>query len=303
MVGCHVGDPGGVMDAGEVYVYNVVSDQLLYTLTSPTGEEFGNFGRSVSDAGDLDGDGRSDLLIGAKGEDPGGKAYTFSGATAGLLHTFAYPQSGNFGISVSSLGDLDGDGRREIVIGASSVDTDSTDAGQVFVFSGAAGDLLYTLESPNEATEGYFGNSVSSSGDVNNDGFDDIVIGAPEENPGGSPRDAGRAYVFDLLGTPAEPGIPDPLVAGLRIIGPYPNPASDRVEISLKIPEGRERSVDLSLYDVRGHLIDRALNREVPGGSAVNLTWVPESTTPSGVYWWCLSAGDKSVEKAMVIVR
>ena len=303
MVGCHLGDPGGLDGAGEVYVYNVVSDQRLYALTSPNGEETGYFGCSVSDAGDLDGDGRSDLLVGAKWEDPGGKAYTFSGATAGLLHVFSYPQPGNFGCSVSSLGDLDGDGRREIVIGASSVDTDSTNAGQAFVFSGASGDLLYPLESPNQGTEGHFGTSVSDAGDVNNDGFDDVLVGAPEENPGGSPRDAGRAYVFDLVGVSAEPGSIEPVVSGLRIVGPYPNPASGRVEISLILPTEGQRRVDLSLYDITGRLVERVLSRELHGERTVNLTRIPTGTIPSGVYWWRLRAGDKSVEKAMVIAR
>jgi len=303
IVGCYDGDPGGLENAGEAYVYDVVSDQRLYTLTSPNGEEYGDFGCSVSDAGDLDGDGRSDLLVGARYEGSGGRAYAFSGATAGLLHTFSYPQPGKFGSTVSSLGDLDGDGRPEIIVGAYSVDTDSIDAGRAFIFSGASGDLLYTLESPNETTEGYFGVSISGAGDVNNDGFDDVVVGAPGENPGGSPRDAGRAYIFDLMGVSAEPGTIEPLVSGLRLVGPYPNPTSGRVEISLEIQEEGQRRVDLSLYDITGRRVNRVLSRELSGGSTVKLTWVPKSTTPSGVYWWRLSAGDKSVEKAMVIVR
>ena len=60
----------------------------------------------------------------------------------------------------------------------------------------AEGDVLYTFVSPNEEEQGGFGVSVSAAGDVNNDGYPDIIVGAYCEDPGSSPTSAGRAYVF-----------------------------------------------------------------------------------------------------------
>jgi hypothetical protein len=64
--------------------------------------------------------------------------------------------------------------------------------------------VLYTLVSPNEEEDGLFGLSVSGAGDANGDGYDDVVVGAPVEDPGSSPTDAGRAYVFDGSLIPVE---------------------------------------------------------------------------------------------------
>ena len=56
--------------------------------------------------------------------------------------------------------------------------------------------VRYVLTSPNQEVSGDFGYSVAGVGDVNNDGYDDVIVGAYQENPGESPLDAGRAYVF-----------------------------------------------------------------------------------------------------------
>ena len=65
-------------------------------------------------------------------------------------------------------------------------------------------DTLFSLKSPFEESGGQFGTSVSGAGDVNMDGKADVIVGAPDEDPGSSPDDAGRAYVF---GFPADGGV------------------------------------------------------------------------------------------------
>jgi hypothetical protein len=182
--------------------------EVLYTLVSPNEEEEGFFGYSVAGVGDVNGDGLHDVAIGAFWESPGaspdnaGRAYVFDGETGNLLHTLVSPneeQNGEFGDAVSGAGDVDGDGYNDIIVGAVYEDPGSSPdfAGRAHVFDGSTGTPLYTLVSPNEEEGGRFGDAVSGAGDVNGDGFDDVIVGAYKEDPGSSPFDAGRAYVFD----------------------------------------------------------------------------------------------------------
>ncbi|MEM8601899.1 MAG: integrin alpha, partial [Bacteroidota bacterium] len=207
VVGAPQESPGASPErAGRTYVFSGADGTVLYTLVSPNEEFFGIFGDSVSGAGDVNGDGFADVVVGARSEDPGaspnsaGRAYVFSGLDGSVLYTLASPNeeaSGAFGISVSGAGDVNGDGFADAVVGAADDPGASpSGAGRAYVFSGADGSVLYTLASPNEESLGGFGFSVSGAGDVNGDGFADLIVGAENEDPGVSPSSAGRAYIF-----------------------------------------------------------------------------------------------------------
>jgi hypothetical protein len=294
-------------------VFDGQTGNLLRILVSPNEEEAGLFG-TVSGAGDVDSDGFDDVIIGAWREDPGsspgdaGRAYVFDGQTGNLLHTLVSPneeESGYFGYSVSGAGDVDSDGYDDVVVGASGESPGSSPelAGRAYVFGGQTGNLLHTLVSPNEEEDGRFGYSISGAGDVDGNGYDDLLVGADREDPGASPEDAGRAYVFDCSGVSVEPGNYEPIVTSLQFLGPFPNPTSELAQILVRIPAGGQRIVNLSLYDGSGRLIGRVLNQSVQNENAVSVRWTPEGRISSGIYWWRLSAGDLSVEKSMVIIK
>ncbi len=183
----------GIADnAGRVYVFSGQNGDTLFVLS---GEAAGdNFGVSVSKAGDLDDDGFADIIIGAHANDgngiDAGRAYVFSGQTKDTLYVFSGELGADyFGFSVSSAGDINKDGYSDVIIGARYNDGGDADKGRAYVFSGHTGDTLYvfTGESPYD----YFGWSVSWAGDVNNDSFDDVIIGAT-----GHDFLTGRTYVF-----------------------------------------------------------------------------------------------------------
>jgi len=196
-------------NAGRAYIFSGADGSLLTTLRSPNEEAGGNFGVCVAGIGDIDGDGRGDVVVGAPQEDPGnspdgaGRAYVFFGERGRLPWTLASPtpeNGGNFGSAVAGVPDVNGDGRADIVVGAYREDPDNSprDAGRVHIFSGEDGTWLATLRSPNEEADGHFGAAVSGVPNVNGDGRGGIVVGAAHENPNGSPTSAGRAYIFSL---------------------------------------------------------------------------------------------------------
>ena len=177
----------------------------VITLISPNGEHpnWNDFGYSVAGAGDVNQDGFSDFVVGAHGEFVGaGRAFVFGGPNGSLLYEFVSPneeQAGTFGYSVAGAGDVNRDGVPDLIVGAPAEDpgTSPEEAGRAYVFSGQGGSLLHELASPNEeATLGHFGYSVAGAGDVDHDGFTDLIVGANLEDPDPSPNAAGRAYVF-----------------------------------------------------------------------------------------------------------
>ena len=183
-------------------------------------------GFSVSAAGDINGDGIDDLLIGAYNADPDGSSfgpgssYVVFGRRTGFGSLLALSSlDGNTGfrldgvaerdrsgISVSAAGDINGDGIDDLIIGAEAADPDGNDsAGSSYVVFGRSTGFspvlaLSSLDGSNgfridgSATGGLSGRSVSAAGDINGDGIADVIVGAPGVSPNGN-NQAGSSYV------------------------------------------------------------------------------------------------------------
>ena len=200
-----IGSPG----TGEAYVYKgsiaglVLAPHII--LAEPPSS--GLFGCSVATAGDVNGDGYSDVIVGARNATNGqaneGSAYVYHGSITGIVTPFARRLEvnlalANFGVSVSGASDVNGDGFFDVVVGANLWESGQTDEGAAFVFHGSpigvAAAPAATLQ--RNIVNGQFGVSVAEAGDVNGDGYADIVVGAAlSENPAGT-ADEGLSYVF-----------------------------------------------------------------------------------------------------------
>ncbi len=177
-VGAPFDDNTGI-DSGTVTVYSGFNGAVLFTLNSGAADD--RFGIQVSGCGDTNADDVPDFAIGA--QDDGniganmGVVRLFSGADGSLLQTFNAPASNDgFGLVLSAAGDVDGDGMGDIVVGAALSDTSASDAGSAYVFSGATGSTLHTFQG--NFMGDHFGNAVGDAGDVNGDGFSDLIVGA-----------------------------------------------------------------------------------------------------------------------------
>ncbi|CAC9623987.1 hypothetical protein [uncultured Gammaproteobacteria bacterium] len=234
IVGAHGVDLSGKSNAGKSYVIFGKKDSTainLSVISNGTGgfviigeNEGDNSGYSVSSAGDVNGDGLDDLIIGADKADLGnkfdtGKSYVIFGktdSTAIYLSTIASGTGGFVingenvddisGNSVSTAGDVNGDGLDDLIVGSKYADlSNKTNAGKSYVIFGKTDNTAVNLSAIVSGTGGfvingenasnYSGYTVSTAGDVNGDGLDDLIIGATEADSNGK-LDTGKSYVI-----------------------------------------------------------------------------------------------------------
>ena len=184
---------------GSAHVYSGADGSLLYKFTGDLAKDW--FGYSVSGAGDVDADGLDDLIVGAPlgdslaGNDYLGQARVYSGKTGSILHTLNGDSfSCLFGVAVSGAGDVNGDGHDDVIVGAVLGDKTPFDenSGSAWVISGKNWSALHVVYG--DSPEDWFGYSVSGAGDVDCDGFADLIVGAWGSSNFGT--ESGMARVF-----------------------------------------------------------------------------------------------------------
>ncbi|MEM1057474.1 MAG: integrin alpha, partial [Bacteroidota bacterium] len=208
---------GRGLNAGRAYVYfggptaDAIADVII------AGSFLDQLGTSVSGAGDVNGDGFADVIVGVPFDDVGasnsGRARVYFGgpsmdAFADLTLT-GTTENGNLGASVSGAGDVNGDGFADVIVGETGGGT--TNEGRAYVFfGGSSADAVADLTLVGESMGDLFGESVSGAGDMNGDGFTDVIVGARNNDAGAG--NAGRAYVF--FGGTAPDAIADLVLTG-----------------------------------------------------------------------------------------
>ena len=160
------------------------------------------------------------MIFGGPNPDEG-RAYVYYGSATGLSATpnstldDADQANAFFGISVASAGDVNGDGYSDVIIGANQfTDGANTQEGRAFLYHGSVSGLSASPNNtPDDADQAnaFFGISVAAAGDVNGDGYSDVIIGANQYTDGANTQE-GRAFLYlgSSTGLSASPNsIPD----------------------------------------------------------------------------------------------
>lgn len=201
LVGAPSAKIGSALRAGYIRVLSGLDGSTLLEIQGAEAEA--QFGWSVNWAGDLDGDGKPDILVGAPQSSPGaktnaGSVFVYSGSSGSLLYRIDGQNPDDaFGYAIAKIGDIDGDGIPDFAVGAPFASPAGLQqAGIVYVYSGASGSLLYAIEGIEENAG--LGFSLGSLRDINGDGIQEILAGAPDSSPDGR-KEAGSAYIFSGL--------------------------------------------------------------------------------------------------------
>ena len=208
----------GTSGEGRVHVFHGSSDPSLAAPHWTYDGQFldGGTGGSVASAGDVNGDGYGDLVVGTAEldhpETDEGRVDVFHGSATGLSTGPDWFFESNLddatlGWQVASAGDINGDGYGDLIVGAPGYSNGQASEGRAYVFYGSSEGLAanpgWTFES--DLAQARFGDAVSSAGDVNGDGFADVIVGAPGFESGHTNEGAAFGFLGSIDGLPDVP--------------------------------------------------------------------------------------------------
>ena len=211
-----IGAPAYSSNTGRAYIFfGGINMNTVADVTMTGGAANNSFGLSVSSAGDVNGDGYDDVIVGAFGYSTStGRAYIYFGGAAmnNVADVIMTGETTNsrYGYWVSSAGDVNGDGYSDVIVGAYLY---SSSTGRAYIYFGGASmnnvaDVIMTGFAANDQ----FGTSVASAGDVNGDGYDDVIVGANNYFFA-----AGRVYIY--FGGAAMDNVADVIMTGIVLNG------------------------------------------------------------------------------------
>jgi len=284
-------------ETGRVYIIMGGCDINTINKVILNGEKSGiNFGCSVSGAGDVNNDSFDDVIVGASGYDQNsGRTYIYYGGNNMDTLSDAYFNGCNerdqFGYSVSGAGDVNDDGFSDIIVGAYK----DNGTGKAYVYYGGTSmDTVADIVLFGYDESSRFGYSVSRGGDINNDGYDDVIIGAYQYSYNG------KAYIYTFDSTFQKIKIPSAKGAtGFGLLNPYPNPFNPNVILQYSLI--RSNRTSLKIYNLLGQevatLVDSYQNK-----GAYSLNWQPQNLS-AGIYLVRLESGNQTSLHKVVFMK
>jgi len=188
--------PHGSKEGGGRGTISLISPRSGRQLWRRVGEPDESFGWHLARAGDQDGDGVSDVFAGAPRTSAPGRVLLLGGRDGTTLRVYtSRERSDLFGWHVAAVSDLDGDGRRDLLVGAPSARGAAGLAGAAYAISAADGRVLHAWSGAHPYGE--FGQVVAAAGDLDGDGLDEVIVAEPRRAaPGDETLLAGEVSVF-----------------------------------------------------------------------------------------------------------
>ncbi len=324
---------------GRVYIYYGDKEMDTECDVFLEGKEpFDMFGSSVSNVGDANGDGYDDLLIGAPQELAGGrpgKAYLlYGGNDIGFNNSVEFVGTdsikGDYGMFVSGLGDINGDGFMDfgiaswdyvdIFLGKADFDINKVFLryyGDEYVFIGGLNDINndkyddYVITSSTlkvylgktipdtipRINPSFWGRPVLSLGDINGDNKKEIAVGY---SYGESPIGLVNIYMYDKLNSIKDTNNTN-LIGDYKLTQNYPNPFNPSTVISYNIPSAGY--VTLKIYDILGRKVATLVDEYKQPGSYSHLFLTKNFNLSSGVYFYIITAGKYTQSRKMILLK
>jgi hypothetical protein len=282
---------------GRAYIYYGGSsmDTTADVIITGAGINY-DLGSTVSNAGNVNNDDYDDVIVGAYHyNNYTGRAYIYYGGSS-MDTTADVTMTGEGTYSyfgrVSDAGNVNNDNYDDVMVGAYGYNSNT---GRVYIYYGGSSmDSTVDIILTGEGTSDYFGMSVSGAGDVNNDNYDDIIIGAF-----GYPLN-GKAYIY------SDPSSPVSVKTSIsfnpnefELLQNYPNPFNPSTTILFSV--GTYGHTSLRIYDVLGREVAILINETKPAGS-YQVTW-NATDLPSGIYFSSLESGGKKLSRKLLLIK
>jgi hypothetical protein len=275
---------------------------------------FSNLGHAVAGAGDVNDDGYDDILVGQPYLTGGGilclnphagRVYVFHGGLAGPKLAPALvleePYTGcstGFGWSLAGVGDVNGDGTSDVVVGWWAANHNGFDRGTGFIHFGSPSGLSATPNRFFDGALGSLGSAATGVGDVDGDGLDDVLVGyTGHSNELGSW--VGSAWLFLGKNTAAGEVRDAHSTSTVVLHSNYPNPFNPVTTIRFELQ--KQMAVRIDVFDVAGKRVASLCNGVFPPG-VHDVSWAA-SNVASGVYFARLTAGDRVATRRLLLLK
>lgn len=277
---------------GRIYIYyGNSSPDLIPDVVITGSHHYRQLGSIMAPAGDVNKDGYDDIIVGMPfyGNAPMGISYVniyYGGAVMDTVPDVKIEEMNyGFGAGLSYACDLNSDGFDDVIISGS-------DKNYIY-YGGSPMDSIPDLYIPSEGGWSDIGSSLSFAGDVNNDGYSDLLIGSPYSNAVGS----GMGRVFIYSSNTKNTGIK--IVNDKSFSQIYPNPFNSQITIKFNLQKSGK--VQVKILNISGQEIETLINGSQASG-AHQIIWQPKNL-PNGIYFCKIQSQDFSETKKVIFQK